>query len=122
MENQYERELRFQRLLLKSKNNVEKEEVPSQFNIIRTYRMTENFFKDTLENELNNKKIFSNINNQILNKEKEEVAKKSKSDNIKKIVIYKDNLEIFNINQRSIDEITNSIAELTFKKIHLKNM
>lgn len=122
MENQYERELRFQRLLLKSKNNVEKEEVPSQFNIIRTYRMTENFFKDTLENELNNKKIFNNINNQILNKEKEEVAKKSKSDNIKKIVIYKDNLEIFNINQRSIDEITNSIAELTFKKIHLKNM
>lgn len=120
MENQYERELRFQRLLLKSKNNVEKEEVPSQFNIIRTYRMTENFFKDTLENELNNKKIFSNINNQILNKEKEEVAKKSKSDNIKKIVIYKDNLEIFNINQRSIDEITNSIAELTFKKNSLK--
>lgn len=120
LENQYERELRFQRLLLKSKNNVEKEEVPSQFNIIRTYRMTENFFKDTLENELNNKKIFSNINNQILNKEKEEVAKKSKSDNIKKIVIYKDNLEIFNINQRSIDEITNSIAELTFKKNSLK--
>lgn len=120
LENQYERELRFQRLLLKCKNNIEKEEAPSQFNIIKTYKMTENFFKDTLENELNSKKIISNINNQILNKEKEEVVKKRKSDNNKKEVIYKDNLQIFNINQRSIDEITNSIAELTFKKNSLK--
>jgi hypothetical protein len=120
LENQYERELRFQRLLLKCKNNVEKEETPSQFNIIKTYRMTENFFKDTLENELNSKKIISNINNQALNKEKEEVAKKRKSDNNKKKVIYKDNLQIFNINQRTIDEITNTIAELTLKKNCLK--
>ena len=122
LESQYERELRFQRLLLKCKNNVEKEETPSQFNIIKTYKMTEEFFKETLENELNNKKQISNINNQILNKKKDEVVKKRKSNNDKKkvITLYKDNLQIFNINQRSIDEITNSIAKLTLKKNSLK--
>ena len=120
LENQYERELKFQRLFLKSKNNAETEEAPSEFNIIKTYRMTENFFKDTLENELSSQRIMNNINNQALNKEKEEVVKKKKSDNIKKTVIYRDNLQIFNINQRSIDEITNCIAELTFKKNSLK--
>jgi hypothetical protein len=46
--------------------------------------MTEEFFKDTLENELNSKKQISNINNQILNKEKDEVVKKRKSNMIKK--------------------------------------
>ena len=116
LENQYERELRFQRLLLKCKNNVEKEEETSQFNIIKTYKMAENFFKDTLENELNSKKIFNNINNQILNKERDEETKKRKINNdLKKKVIYKNNLQVFNINQRSIDEITNSIAELNLK-------
>ena len=84
LESQYERELRFQRLLLKCKNNVEKEEIQSQFNIIKTYKMTEEFFKDTLENELNSKKQISNINNQILNKEKDEVVKKRKAIMIKK--------------------------------------
>ena len=128
LENQYEREIKFQKLILRMKNNNEEEEKPSQFNIIKTYKMSENFFKNTLENELNNKifdMISNNNNNNIkkINNKKDnnEIIKNKKYIDENKIKIpFKDNLQIYNINQKSIDEITNSIAKLNLKKCKLK--
>ena len=125
LEKQYEREIKFQRQHLKSKFSIYEEGKIPQFNIRECYKQSQEFYENTLEFELmnddddeiedfkpkNEYKSKNKLKTQNLGEVKP-IELKPKFVDVNKKLYYKNEKEISNINQKSIDQISNYINNL----------
>ena len=123
LENQYDKEIEFQKQLLKTKFIKEESFRPEAFNIRDIHKKVEEFYYTTYENELMNAKekqiIFDK--NELMNANKQKAARRLfsadyklfSSPNLQKEKDYLNTNQIEEINNDCINDITNKILKIS---------